>query len=73
MIVVVAIMAVLVVVWTPALLQYNERGRAEKDNSSMDEVVNAIQLALADQKVYDEVLRFSNVDNISCMIMVSGG
>ena len=34
----------------------------------MDEVVNAIQLALADQEVYDEVLRFSTVDNVSCYV-----
>ena len=68
MIVVVAILAVMVLVLAPKLLSYNERSRAEKDNSSMDEVVNAIQLALADQEIYDEVLRFSTVDNVSCYV-----
>ena len=68
MIVVVAILAVMVLVLAPKLLSYNERSRAEKDNSSMDEVVNAIQLALADQEVYDEVLNFSTVDNVSCYV-----
>ena len=68
MIVVVAIMAVMVVVLAPSLLTYNERSRAEKDNASMDELVNAVQLALADSEVYDEVLRFSTVDNVSCYV-----
>ena len=68
MVVVVAILAVMILVLAPKLLSYNERSRAEKDNSSMDEVVNAIQLALADQEIYDEVLRFSTVDNVSCYV-----
>ena len=68
LIVVVAIMAVLVVILAPALLQYNERSRAERDNSAMDEVVNAVQLALADAQIYDEVVAFSTVDNISCYV-----
>ena len=68
LIVVIAILAVMVLVLAPKLLSYNERSRAEKDNSSMDEVVNAIQLALTDQEIYDEVLRFSTVDNVSCYV-----
>ena len=68
LIVVIAIMAVLVVILAPALLTYNERSRAEKDNKTMDEVVNAIQLALADQEIYDEVLAYSTTDNISCYV-----
>ena len=68
LIVVVAIMAVLVVILAPALLTYNERSRAERDNSAMDEVVNAVQLALADAQIYDEVVAFSTVDNISCYV-----
>ena len=61
-------MAVLVIILAPALLTYNERSRAERDNSAMDEVVNAVQLALADAQIYDEVVRFSTVDNISCYV-----
>jgi len=56
LIVVIAIMAVLVAVLAPALLQYVERSRAQKDDSAMGEVTNAIQLALADQNAYDEAL-----------------
>ena len=68
LIVVIAILGVLVLVMAPSLLTYNERSRAEKDSSTMDEVVNAVQLALADQEIYDEVLRFSTVDNVSCYV-----
>jgi len=56
LIVVIAIMAVLVAVLAPALLSYVERSRAQKDDSAMSEVANAVQLALADQKIYDEFL-----------------
>lgn len=58
LIVVIAIMAVLVAVLAPALLQYVERSRAQKDDSAMGEVTNAIQLALADQNAYDEALKY---------------
>ena len=61
-------MAVMVLVLAPALLQYNERSRAEKDNKAMDEVVGAIQLAIADPAVYDELLPYSTPDNISCYV-----
>ena len=56
LIVVIAIMAVLVGVLAPSLLRYVEKSRAQKDDSAMAEVTNAIQLALADEKVYDEVV-----------------
>lgn len=56
LIVVIAIMAVLVAVLAPALLQYVEKSRAQRDDSAMGEVTNAIQLALADQDAYDEAL-----------------
>jgi type IV pilus assembly protein PilA len=66
LIVVVAIMAVLVAVLAPSLLAYVERSRAQKDDSAMGEVSNAIMLALADQNVYDEVLRYTCTHNSSC-------
>ena len=59
LIVVIAIMAVMAAVLAPALLGYVERSRAQKDNSAMGEVTNAIQLSLADQNVYDEMLQYS--------------
>jgi type IV pilus assembly protein PilA len=66
LIVAIAIMAVLVAVLAPALLQYVERSRAQKDDSAMGEVANAIQLALSDQDVYDEMLYYVYNDNYSC-------
>jgi prepilin-type N-terminal cleavage/methylation domain-containing protein len=68
LIVVVAIMAVLTAVLAPSLLAYVERTRAQKDDSAMGEVTNAIMLALADQDVYDEVLCYTCDNNYSCYI-----
>ena len=66
LIVVIAIMAVMAAVLAPALLGYVERSRAQKDDSAMSEVTNAIQLSLADQDVYDEFLVVVANDNYSC-------
>ena len=68
LIVVIAIMAVMAAVLAPALLGYVEKSRMQKDSSAMDEVVNAMQLSLADQEIYDEVLEHSVWDNVSCYI-----
>lgn len=56
LIVVVAIMAVLVGVLAPSLLRYVEKTRAQKDDSAMAEVANAIQLAIADEDIFDEIV-----------------
>ena len=66
LIVVIAIMAVMAAVLAPALLGYVERSRAQKDDSAMDEVTNAITLSIADSTIYDEVLQASVKDNYSC-------
>jgi prepilin-type N-terminal cleavage/methylation domain-containing protein len=66
LIVVIAIMAVLTSVLAPSLLAYVERSRAQKDDSAMSEVVNAILLGLSDQDIYDEVLAFTTYNNVSC-------
>ena len=63
LVVVVSIMAVMVLILAPALLQYNERSRAEKDNKAMDEIVNAVQLALADSETFDEAYAHSVINN----------
>jgi prepilin-type N-terminal cleavage/methylation domain-containing protein len=68
LIVVIAIMAVLTSVLAPSLLQYVERSRAQKDDSAMGEVTNAILLAMSDQDIYDEVLSNSLKNNYSCYI-----
>ena len=68
LIVVIAIMAVMAAVLAPALLGYVERSRAQKDDSATSEMTAAVQLALADQEIYDEVLEHSVWDNVSCYI-----
>lgn len=67
LIVVIAIMAVMAAVLAPALLGYVEKSRMQKDDSAMDEVVNAMYLNLADQDVYDELLRYS-CEQYSCYV-----
>ena len=66
LIVVIAIMAVMTSVLAPSLLGYVEQSRMAKDNSAMGEVTNAIKLALADQDVYDECLKYNVTQNYSC-------
>ncbi len=63
LIVVIAILVVFAAILIPSLLQYTENSRAQKDVSAMDEVVNAMQLALADEKCFDEVLKYSCTNN----------
>lgn len=56
LIVVIAIMAVLVGVLAPALMSNVEKSRAQKDDSAMAEVAHAVELAIADEAAYDEVV-----------------
>ena len=51
LIVVIAIMAVLVGVLAPTLLRYVEKSRAQKDASAVSEVINAVEIACADEEV----------------------
>lgn len=71
LIVVIAIMAVMTAVLAPALLQYVEKSRAQKDDSAMGEVVQVVKLALADQDVYDECLCYT-VDGNKAYYTVAG-
>ena len=45
--IVLAILIVLLGVLAPTLLRYTENSRAQKDNSAMDEVLEAVVLALS--------------------------
>ena len=63
LIVIIAILAVFAILLVPSLMQYTENSRAQKDESAMDEVVNAVQLAMADQNCYDEMLQYSCTNN----------
>ena len=55
LIVVIAIMAVLMVVLTPALLRYVEKTRLQTDNSAIAEIANAAEIACASEKVNQEI------------------
>lgn len=56
LIVVVAIMAVLVAVLAPTLTKYVEKSRTQKDESAVAELVNAANLAIADEDIYDVIV-----------------
>lgn len=55
LIVVIAIMAVLMVVLAPAMLRYVEKSRVQKDDTAVHEVQRAVELALSDEAVVDEI------------------
>jgi type IV pilus assembly protein PilA len=55
LIVVIAIMAVLMAVLAPALLRYVEKSRVQKDESNANEIKNAVEIALSDDTIYEEV------------------
>ena len=61
LVVVLAVGEVLIGVLAPALLRNTEESRMQKDESAMDEVCNAVQLAIADANTFDEVLGYSIV------------
>ena len=61
--VIVAIMIVLLAVLVPSLLRYVEDSRMQKDDSAMDEVCNAFQLALADSNTFDEAVSYAVPNN----------
>lgn len=59
----VAIMIVLTAVLAPSLLRHTEESRMQKDESAMDEVCNAVQLAMADAEIFDEVCAYAINNN----------
>lgn len=62
-IIVIAIMAVLLAVLAPSLLKHVENSRMQKDESAMDEVTNAVQLAMSDAEIFDEVCAYAINNN----------
>ena len=56
LIVVIAIMAVLVGILAPTLIGYVEKSRTSKDESAIDELENAIELAVAEEDIFNEVI-----------------
>lgn len=65
-VVVLGIMLTLVGVLAPVLVQYAEGSRADKDTSQMNEVAVAIELAMAQQNVYEDLMMYALESNYSC-------
>ena len=61
LIIVIAIMAVLTAILAPQLIRYIERARAQKDKTNASEVYRAVQLAVADEKVYGTLVTDTTV------------
>jgi len=55
LIVVVAIMAVLMIVVAPQLLRYVDKTRQQKDDSAVAELEHAIEIAIADETIYNSL------------------
>lgn len=56
LIIVIAILAVLMGILAPQLVKYVEQSRRQRDESALDEIKNATQLALSDEEVYSDPL-----------------
>lgn len=67
-IITVAIIAIMTSLLTPSLLSHVERSRASKDVLAMDEVTHSIEIGVAEQKIFEEIIAYSIPDNISCYI-----
>lgn len=66
LVVVIAIMVVLLGALVPALIGYSENTRADKDTSQMEEVVTAIEMAMTNEEIYDDLLLYAVENNYSC-------
>ena len=61
--VVVAVIIVMLLIIAPALINYTEQSRIQKDESATDELVAAFQRALIDSDILDESLRYEIGNN----------
>ena len=68
LVVTISIMAIMMMVFAPTMIAYTERARMGRDESAMDEVVNALVLSASEQSVYDELTAHRIFDNVSCYI-----
>lgn len=55
LIIVIAIMAVLIGVLAPQYLKYVENSRVQKDVSAADEFQHAVEIAVADEAIYNSL------------------
>ena len=66
LVVVIAIMVVLIGMIVPALIGYSENTRADRDTAQMQEVVTAIEMAMTNENIYDDLLLYAVENNFSC-------
>ena len=64
----VAILAIMTCVLSPFLLSHVERSRASKDLDAMDKVTHSVELGISNDAIYNEILQWSESDNVSCYI-----
>lgn len=62
-VVIIAILVVLLAVFAPMLISNVETSRIQKDDSTMDELVNAVRLAITDSETFDETYDYSIPNN----------
>lgn len=60
LIIVVAIMAVLIGVLAPQYLRYVDKTRKQKDESAGEEIRHAVEIAIADENIYKNLIFTSN-------------
>ena len=66
--VVVAMMAIITIIFVPSLTNYVESGKADKDTARMEELVEIIEIALADEEVYKDIVKYAAYGNASCYV-----
>ena len=68
MLVTIAIMAIITVVVAPTLTNYVESSKADKDTARMEELVEIIEIALADEDVYNDIVKYAVYGNAACYV-----
>lgn len=63
LVIAIAILAVLLAVFSPLLFSHVEESRMQSDESEMSEVVNAVNLAITDSAIFDEVSNYGVPNN----------
>ena len=66
LIIVIAIMAVLTSILAPQLIKYIERARIQKDQTAASEVLRTVQLAMANEGIYNQVV--ANTSNVTVVV-----
>lgn len=72
LIVVVAIMAVLVGILAPAYLKYVEKSRASKDELNAEEIRHAVEIAMVDEEIYQEVVTAAGAAKKLVLVVTEG-